>query len=79
VGISWLFALLQKPAACTSVIVTDFKNPRLAVCYTRAPSYDAGDNETRNKPRIMFYMYVLKSLKDGELYIGSTKDLRGSI
>lgn len=24
----------------------------------------------------MFYMYILKSLKDGNLYIGSTKDLR---
>lgn len=24
----------------------------------------------------MFYVYVLKSLKDGKLYIGSTSDLR---
>ncbi len=24
----------------------------------------------------MFYTYILKSKKDGELYIGSTKDLR---
>lgn len=24
----------------------------------------------------MFYMYILKSLKDFDLYIGSTKDLR---
>ena len=24
----------------------------------------------------MFYLYILKSKKDGELYIGSTKDLK---
>jgi len=24
----------------------------------------------------MFYVYVLKSIKDGQLYIGSTKDLQ---
>ena len=27
----------------------------------------------------MFYVYVLKSKKDGKLYIGSTKDLKKGI
>jgi hypothetical protein len=33
----------------------------------------------KHQDKRMYYLYVLKSKKDGELYIGSTKDLKKKI